>query len=62
MGTGGILMARPTAAPAHFPYRHRNMAQVMRDEQSERIAESHRRMLRIPTQTHTERNRHGRCY
>lgn len=25
-------MSRPTAAPAHFPYHHRNMAQVMRDE------------------------------
>lgn len=23
---------RPTAAPAHFPYDHPNMAEVMRDE------------------------------
>lgn len=35
-------MTRPTAAPAHFPYRHRTMAEVM---MSERIEASHRRML-----------------
>lgn len=27
-----MLQDKPTAAPAHFPYHHRNMAQVMRDE------------------------------
>ena len=27
-----MLQAKPTAAPARFPYRHHNMAQVMRDE------------------------------
>lgn len=28
-----MSQTKPSAAPAHFPYRHhRNMAQVMRDE------------------------------
>jgi len=29
-------MTRPTAAPAHFPYDHRNMAEVMASERKAR--------------------------
>lgn len=32
-------MSRPTAAPAHFPYRHRTMAEVMAAEERAHISD-----------------------
>lgn len=41
-------MNKPTAAPARFPYNHRNMAEVMADEQRERDASKLRRVYGRP--------------
>lgn len=35
---------KPTAAPPHFPYDHRSMAEIMRDEQIERFQQMRKRV------------------